>query len=399
MSALGQDKIVAILVDRELIGACLQTEYELGEVDTVSVLVPSEPDRDDLFKIEASGKSYALKLQAPHKKESQFVLEARMFLWLQQSGCALVPPVMLARSGDPCGVVKERPSILTKFISASPVYDWREATWGDALALHGGEALARLHNHLSGLSIEEMKTWGYDVADAPPSLANRGRVGVGSVRSRIHNWLESAIADFCSRNAATLADHSERTIAAESQQLDQTVCRVLLDRKQRWMSLLDDSEAHLQRFPQAEKTVMIHGDFHPGNALWDEEKVLAIIDFENSHLEHPLYDVAYSIIMFSSRWHRAVAFRSGPFGSHLSHSSDMPSFSRALAGKFLNGYLSQSQLISEKDCRELLPSYLQIAGSVILYWMLIEHQSKTSYRNLIEFLLVNLEGVSNLAVI
>jgi Ser/Thr protein kinase RdoA (MazF antagonist) len=415
-----------ILIDKEEIGSYLAAEYELGDISNITHLLASEPDRTDLFKIEGSGKAYALKLQAANKRESQFILEARLLSWLQNNTFALVPPVMLSREGTPFGILNEQHCMVTGFVSAFPVYDWREATWETAVCRRGGESLAQLHNHLAKLTIGQIKDWGYDVADAPPSLANKGRIGVGSVRPRIKMWLNQAIDDFCFRHADRGGAEKRQSLVSEpdsSDPLDLEVCRSLQKKRNGWMELLDSSEATLQEIPEAKKTAMIHGDFHPGNALWSGDRVTAIIDFENSHLEHPLYDVAYSMIMFSARWHRAIAFGSGAANGGLTEDPTegvtkgqterqterqtegqtegqtevRTSFSLELASDFLAGYMKDTHVVSEKDCGTLLRPFLQIAGSVILYWMLIEHRSKACYTNLIEFLVANLEEVSHLA--
>jgi aminoglycoside phosphotransferase (APT) family kinase protein len=47
-------------------------------------------------------------------------------------------------------------------------------------------------------------------------------------------------------------------------------------------------------FPQLNPTVLLHGDFWPGNVLWKEGKLVAIIDWEDAALGDPLADVANS---------------------------------------------------------------------------------------------------------
>jgi Ser/Thr protein kinase RdoA (MazF antagonist) len=398
------------LVDKEEIGFRLAAEYELGEICSITPLLASEPDRTDLFKVEGRGRVYALKLQAANKRESQFILEARLLFWLQENAFALVPPVMLCRDGAPFGILNEQRCMVTGFVSASPIYDWREATWGPEVCRSGGESLAQLHNHLAKLTIGQMKNWGYDVADAPPSLANQGRIGIGSVRPRIGKWLNQAIDDFCLLHADVPATQKKQLLVSgqgASDPLDAQVCRTLQKKRNAWINLLNSNEATLQEIPEAEKTVMIHGDFHPGNVLWCGDRVSAIIDFENSHLEHPLYDVAYSMIMYSARWHRAITYLPAAKNSELTEplAASRPqdqtdaqlSFSAELASDFLAGYMKYSNVVNEEECAKLLSSFLQIAGSVILYWMLLEHRSKSCYRNLIEFLVDNLEEVHHLA--
>ncbi len=40
------------------------------------------------------------------------------------------------------------------------------------------------------------------------------------------------------------------------------------------------------------KNVILHGDFWPGNTLWKDEKLVAVIDWEDAAIGDPLFDVA-----------------------------------------------------------------------------------------------------------
>ncbi|MEM7538172.1 MAG: aminoglycoside phosphotransferase family protein [Chloroflexota bacterium] len=44
--------------------------------------------------------------------------------------------------------------------------------------------------------------------------------------------------------------------------------------------------------PQAETSVLLHGDFWPGNLLWKNHELVAVIDWEDAHLGNPLEDFA-----------------------------------------------------------------------------------------------------------
>ena len=45
-------------------------------------------------------------------------------------------------------------------------------------------------------------------------------------------------------------------------------------------------------FPQPNPSVLLHGDFWPGNLLWKDSQLVAIIDWEDAMLGDPLADVA-----------------------------------------------------------------------------------------------------------
>ncbi len=46
--------------------------------------------------------------------------------------------------------------------------------------------------------------------------------------------------------------------------------------------------------PQLNKSVLLHGDFWPGNMLWNNDRLMAVIDWEDAELGDPLADFAVS---------------------------------------------------------------------------------------------------------
>ncbi len=46
--------------------------------------------------------------------------------------------------------------------------------------------------------------------------------------------------------------------------------------------------------PQRNAPALLHGDFWPGNVLWREGRIVAVIDWEDAHLGDPLADLAIS---------------------------------------------------------------------------------------------------------
>lgn len=75
-----------------------------------------------------------------------------------------------------------------------------------------------------------------------------------------------------------------------------------------------------------EPELICHGDWHPGNMLFKDGKVIAVLDFDSLHMFHPLSDVATGCMQFSliSR------------GANPSHWPDEPDVERAQ--RFMRGY-------------------------------------------------------------
>ncbi|CAH0265967.1 Stress response kinase A [Peribacillus sp. Bi96] len=60
------------------------------------------------------------------------------------------------------------------------------------------------------------------------------------------------------------------------------------------LSLIRDLLISSMPLPSLNKEVILHGDYWPGNILWKEDKLVSIIDWEDSGLGDPLADLANS---------------------------------------------------------------------------------------------------------
>jgi aminoglycoside phosphotransferase (APT) family kinase protein len=58
--------------------------------------------------------------------------------------------------------------------------------------------------------------------------------------------------------------------------------------------LIRDALESCWPLPQGNKEVLLHGDFWPGNVLWEEGQLVAVIDWEDAALGDPLADFANS---------------------------------------------------------------------------------------------------------
>ncbi|MGE6613001.1 phosphotransferase family protein [Peribacillus sp. NPDC076916] len=74
--------------------------------------------------------------------------------------------------------------------------------------------------------------------------------------------------------------------------------RVLLDDTLN-LSMIRDLLKSFMPLPAMNKKVILHGDYWPGNILWKEDKLVSIIDWEDSGLGDPLADLANSQLEIS----------------------------------------------------------------------------------------------------
>jgi aminoglycoside phosphotransferase (APT) family kinase protein len=110
------------------------------------------------------------------------------------------------------------------------------------------------------------------------------RRGIGLLAA-LHRWdwraagLEAVLADPGRAGAAAaLADwraYLERQVLEPQPELVEVQC---------WL------EAHA---PEAQATVLVHGDWKPGNWLIDGDEIVVVLDWETAHLGDPLEDVGW----------------------------------------------------------------------------------------------------------
>lgn len=93
--------------------------------------------------------------------------------------------------------------------------------------------------------------------------------------------------DITTRDLSFLPDQTNRCTAWLHQppaQLDTSIKE----------AYIRETLAHVWPPPVHNSNVLLHGDFWPGNAIWREDRLVAMIDWEDAALGDPLWDLAVS---------------------------------------------------------------------------------------------------------
>ena len=100
----------------------------------------------------------------------------------------------------------------------------------------------------------------------------------------------------CFHDASTVRRHlkslgSDKTAGPEKE---------LFDTAEELMVLYNDSSSRVNQlgFDSWEQQV-VHGDWHPGNMLFSEHKIVAVLDFDSVRVAPPLTDLANAMLQFS----------------------------------------------------------------------------------------------------
>lgn len=213
----------------------------------------------------------------------------------------------------------------TEFKDNDSVFDWQNPQWHEEHCFAMGQILKRFHEASDRIT---------------QSLPKRTRRELASVLSEI---------------PATLPKQLMRCESAKM--FNSTWRQKLVDRATDAVKRLSDKLSE-----QSNDHVIVHGDFHPGNALFMQNRAISLIDFDFAHFEPIEYDLAYTTIMLS--------FPSSPGKMKLE-----------MARSFLRGYRTEAEALGRIAGLEWLDGsfdsilnhlqpYTTLCAILIFVWML-----------------------------
>src|SRR5207248_2996639 len=119
---------------------------------------------------------------------------------------------------------------------------------------------------------------------------------------------------------------------------------------------------------------MVHGDFHPGNLLFRNGTVKAILDYDYVRYEKPLYDLGYAAAIFCTNEQTYNVF-------YKAYLQEFESANSSLA----------PDIARQIEDGETMNSYVGIACYQVIHWLLGKYldspeQRESSRRALQRFL-------------
>lgn len=241
---------------------------------------------------------------------------------------------------------------VSEYLANAPAFDWLEAvpTWSPAHARAAGELLAKLH--CAGRLAKE-------------KLTGAEKHQLSSLLASLPRLLKAALE---AGQCKGLASKKEAEETEETQATQATT------------DALSHAIAALTTGPSAsvlaDEELIVHGDFHPGNVLFAGTTALAVIDLDYAHVEHPLYDLAYALLMFAptaDTADRATSLLEG-YCDHYNQSAQQPPSFLPTASELA----SDLAALRQEESRGTSPfqQYVVVAASLILLWTLSEEGSK-----------------------
>ena len=272
--------------------AVVISHYDLGVIESARDY-PRGSRRSPKLLIKAGGRRYLLKRRARGRDRAARVLFSHALLWHLRNRGFPVPRLVRTRTGQDC--LRTRDGRVYELFEYQPGsrYDFSlEQTY------QAGKTLARLHRAVRGFQCAyQPRPGGYH--DSPN--VRRGLVTVPE----------------------TISSH-DSVVGFESELVG------LTEELGRLYEGAADAVNRLgyRRWP----TWIIHGDWHPGNMLFDGHKVCAVLDFDSARRNPAVLDLANGLLQFS-----------------IIRSSDEPDqwpefFDLTRMKRFFRGYVSRVRL-------------------------------------------------------
>lgn len=297
---------------------------------------------------EGQSKPFILKYRTANDKLVYFALTAKleklirsehsMLAWSETEGAkTIIPRRRRTTGGEPFWLsdqglepeIADQPVLpkgcwtVSEYLANGPAFNWLAVApdWTNEQAKSAGELLAKLH--CAGRHAKEKLTGAerHQLASLLPNLPDLiGRTFTDAADAYLHKTILDAVSALSSGTKSALSGAEE---------------------------------------------LIVHGDFHPGNVLFAGQAAVAAIDLDYAHLEHPLYDLAYALLMYAptaDTADRAASFITG-YGGHFESSAQeppclLPTVAQALASA--RGECT--------DAASMFEQYSVVAASLILLW-------------------------------
>ena len=285
------------------------SHYDIGIILQVVPLSAGSRRSPKMVIVSEEGKFF-LKRRPKGRDDLYHVAFAhRIVNYLSQQGYAVTRLVETREDGNTVLQIDKHIYELFEFVSGSRYDNSAEAT-KDA-----GRQLALLHRHLEGFGTEYKGLVGsfHDSSSVRVHLKNTGAkvtTGAGNSLGQIAEYLSILY------NASSVRVNELGFDAWDKQ--------------------------------------IVHGDWHPGNMLFNERKLVGVLDFDSVHIAPVVTDLANGILQFS-----IVAGRPNP--------ADWPSYlDQAKLVQFLNGYRQVTELDENQlDCLADLMIETMIAEAIL----------------------------------
>lgn len=277
------------------------------------------------------GGRWILRCYGPESRPERIAFEHALLSALGDRNYREAPMPLAATGGDtlvkaPDAIRHGLPSpffAVFSFIAGESAYDWNRPGCGPERARNAGAALARYHRAVYG--------WRFQGAWREPDALRR-------LPDMLRRWRDYGTEPPVTEFDRGFHAHLERHRAGLFR-IEETLARFSLDGLPR---------------------LAIHGDYHPGNVVFQGDGVAGILDFDWARMDFRLTDVALALRYFSASWDASA-----------------PPIHEPTMDRFLTGYQADWPARHPLPCltdveREALPLWMTICNGFIMDWIVAE---------------------------
>lgn len=251
------------------------SRYDLGRIEQIRVY-PYGSRQAPKVRITTSTGRFLLKRRAPGRDDPRRVAFAHgLLLYLADRGYPVSPPIRCRAGGDSLLAINGRIYELFAYVRGD------RDDGSPASAAAAGEALGSLNRLLFDHRLSA-------------GLKAGPLVGSYHAAAAVGEKLQLVPAAVAACDPDTDRDGLQRICAA--------LLRAYREAAQR------AGEAGFAGWPKG----IIHGDWHPGNLLYADGRVVAVLDFDSARLEPRAADVANAALQFSMRYGSSADPRTWP---------------------------------------------------------------------------------------
>jgi homoserine kinase type II len=317
----------------ETIRSVMEDNYDLGKLTRTKVVLGGYCNKSYAVWMSANDRvqRYFLRLYSPNAIEREIQFEHALLNHLRSNGFTLAAAIVPCRNGE---TLVKTPSpadhrasnavwALFEFLEGENKYSWTDTDLTDNEFNSAAGILAHLHHCGQGFKISP---------------------GIHRVQPRIMAFIPTFKTTFSTFRKQAGDGRCDQLFKENFE----PICKALAD-----------AATFETRF-QGMMELPIHCDFHPGNLKYRDEKGVGIFDFDWSKIDYRLFDVALSLVYFTSIWDdHAAGLRLDKFSL------------------FLNAYieacrqLTHVDPLTKQEQRNLVPM-LSIANLYVLNWVLVD---------------------------
>lgn len=345
------EAVIKAIADRFQIGR-LQTVAVLSALEAEEALSPDVFVLTSLFK--GAQADWVLKRHRSGKSWERLAVEQELAFGLAQVGYDLIPQAVPTRGGKT--YVEEAGQLWSVYprLLGVPLPMFGRQYWNEARASDLGCQLARLH--IAGFGVTEHIAHWRQLPDLSVKLS----------AAKVLTWFDRLCGSARDARLDNPDDQVLSFFAFASERPDRR---------------LEEALVKVDRWQAEAPAVLVHGDLHPANLLFQDDRLTGILDLEFARLDSPLFDLGYLNFFLQGERNDALE----PRTEGETTDSDRDSGKEALMARLVASYLGQwpdnrvMASLGRAQIEERLPAYTLLAGLLSTCWFLERYLSARMY--------------------